>query len=312
MLSQEVEHYIRLRQAAGFIFYSQSLVLRQFVRFAEAAGDDRIRTARVFEWVTRRTAPVSSRTELHIIRAFALAALAETPGHEVPPAKAVGAARGGRPTPFIWRPDEIARLVEAARLASRSPVRSQMYALFFGLVAATGLRLSEALHLKIGDITGEGLIVRTGKSGRSRMVVLHPTVRTVLTAWLEVRLKRSTVSDDLFVSRRGVAPSTSAVRMEFHKLLRAIGLEAAPGGKTPRIHDLRHSFAVRSLEECGGDRATLSRHMTALSTYLGHAHLASTYWYLQATPALLTGIAAAHEDFHARHRAVQDGQGGDA
>jgi len=143
MLNQEVEHYIRLRRAAGFIFYNQSLVLRQFVRFAEAAGDDRIRTARVFEWVTRRTAPVSSRTELHIIRAFALAALAETPGHQVPPAKAVGAARGGRPTPFIWRPDEIARLVEAAGLASRSPVRSQMYALFFGLVAATGLRLSE-------------------------------------------------------------------------------------------------------------------------------------------------------------------------
>jgi len=87
------------------------------------------------------------------------------------------------------------------------------------------------------------------------MVVLHPTVRTVLNAWLEVRLKRSTVSDDLVVSRRGAAPSTSAVRMEFHKLLRAFGLEAALGGKTPRIHDLRHSFALRmfALERLGGN-----------------------------------------------------------
>lgn len=311
MLSQEVERYIRLRQATGFVFYNQSRVLRQFARFAEVAGDDRICTARVFEWVTRRHAPVSSRSELHIIRAFALAALAETPGHEVPPAKAVGAARGGRPTPFIWVPDEIARLVEAAGRASRSPFRSQMYAVFFGLVAATGLRLSEALHLKIGDITSEGLIVRAGKSGRSRMVVLHPTVRTVLSAWLEVRVKRPGVSDDLFVSRRGMAPCTATVRIEFHKLLRVIGLETAPGGKTPRIHDLRHSFAVRSLEQCSGDRAALSRHMVALSTYLGHAHLASTYWYLEATPALLTRIAAAHEDFHARHRAARlDREGG--
>ena len=312
MLSEEVERYIRLRQAAGFVFYEQSLVLRQFARFVEAAGDDHVRTARVFEWVTRRHAPVSSRTELHIIRAFALAALAENPGHEVPPAKAVGAARAGRPTPFIWTPDEVARLVEAAGQASRSPVRSQMYALFFGLLAATGLRRSEALYLKIGDITGEGLIVRAGKSGKSRMVVLHPTVRTVLNAWLEVRLKRPAVSDDLFVSRRGVVPSSATVQVEFHKLLRAIGLEAAPGGKTPRMHDLRHSFAVRSLEQCGGGRAALSRHMVALSTYLGHAHLESTYWYLEATPALLTRIAAAHEDFHARHRAAHPARGGGA
>lgn len=312
MLSEEVECYIRLRHAAGFIFYNQSLVLRQFVRFAEAAGDDHIRTARVLEWLTRRHAPVSSRRELQIIRAFALAALAENPGHEVPPAKAVGAARAGRPTPFIWTPDEVARLVAAAGQASQSAIRSQMYALFFGLLAATGLRLSEALRLKIGDVTSEGLIVRTGKSGRSRMVVLHPTMRTVLNAWLEVRLKRGGISDDLFISRGGKAPCTSMVRIEFHRLLRAVGLETAPGGKAPRIHDLRHSFAVRSLEQCCGDRAALSRHMVALSTYLGHAHLASTYWYLEATPVLLTRIAAAHEDFHARHRAVQDGQGGGA
>lgn len=312
MLSAEVERYISLRRAAGFVFYNQSLVLRRFVRFAQAAGDDRIRTARVFEWVTRRHAPVSRRAELHIIRAFALAALAETPGHEVPPAKAVGTARGGRPTPFIWAPDEIARLVEAAGRASQSPVRSQMYALFFGLVAATGLRLSEALQLKISDVTGEGLIVRAGKSGKSRMVVLHPTVRAVLNAWLEIRLMRPAVSDDLFVSRFGKAPSTATVRMEFQRLLGVIGLEAAPSGKTPRIHDLRHSFAVRSLENCGADRAALSRHMVALSTYLGHAHLSSTYWYLEATPALLTRIAKAHEDFFALHNMVQADRGDSA
>jgi integrase len=309
MLRDEVERYIQLRKAAGFVFYNQSLVLRKFVRFAEAVGDDRIRTARVFEWVTRRHAPVSSRSELHIIRAFALAALAETPGHEVPPAKAVGAARAGRPTPFIWTPEETARLVETAGKASRSLVRSQMYALFFGLIAATGLRVSEALGLKIDDITGEGLIVRAGKFGKSRMVVLHPTVRSVLNAWLEVRLKRPAVTDDLFVSRRGVAPCTSTVRIEFHKLLRAIGMEAAAGGKAPRIHDLRHSFAVHSLELCRGDRTALSRHMVALSTYLGHAHLESTYWYLEATPALLSRIAAMHEDFHVGHRVAQADQG---
>lgn len=312
MLSEEIERYIRLRQAAGFAFYDQSRILRQFARFAEAAGDDRIRAERVFEWVTRRHAPVRSRCELHIIRAFALAALPENAGHEVPPAKAVGAARAGRPTPFIWTPDEVVRLVEAAGQASRTPVRSQMYALFFGLLAATGLRRSEALQLKLGDITAEGLIVRSGKSGKSRMVVLHPTVRSAVNAWLEVRPKRPAVSDDLFISRRGVAPSSSLVQVEFHKLLRAIGLEAAPGGKAPRMHDLRHSFAVRSLEQCAGDREALSRHMVALSTYLGHAHLESTYWYLEATPALLTRIAAAHEDFHARHRAASPGPGGGA
>ena len=81
----------------------------------------------------------------------------------------------------------------------------------------------------------------------------------------------------------------------FIKLARYVGLRDGPGNSGVCIHDLQHRFAVKSLEQCNGDRVAVSHHMTALSTYLGHAHISDTYWYLQATPKLMKQIASAQE-----------------
>jgi integrase len=173
-----------------------------------------------------------------------------------------------------------------------------MYATLFGLLAATGMRISEALALLLGDVTTDGLIIRNTKFRKSRLLPLHDTTRQMLDDYLSARLRLGTLDGALFVSTTGKAPSYSTVESIFLKLMRTIGVRGEPSQPGPRIHDLRHTFAVRSLEQCGHDRNAVARHIVALSTYLGHAHVTDTYWYLHATPTLMERIAEAGEALH--------------
>jgi len=163
-----------------------------------------------------------------------------------------------------------------------------------GLIAATGLRISEALRLELGDITAAGLVIRETKFHKSRLVPLHGSTRKVLDEYLGLRQKVADVDDAVFISKKRTALSRVTVNLTFNAILGSVGLDSGKG-RRPRIHDLRHTFAVRSLEQCKGTREEIARHMLALGTYLGHAHLESTYWYLQATPRLLLDIAVQTE-----------------
>jgi integrase len=116
-----------------------------------------------------------------------------------------------------------------------------------------------------------------------------------LDEYLSNRLRLTALSDALFIVNTGSPPAYETTASIFRHLSREIGLRGGPGQPGPRIHDLRHSFAVRSLERCPCDRDAVSRHIVALSTYLGHAHVTDTYWYLQATPTLMVQIAEAGE-----------------
>ena len=158
--------------------------------------------------------------------------------------------------------------------------------------------ISEALALLLEDVTADGLIIQQTKFQKSRLLPLHDTTSAALNAYLSARRRLRTLDNALLVSNAGKAPSYNTVKAVFLQLARSIGLRGAPGQKGPRIHDLRHTFAVRSLEQCRHDRDTVSRHITALSTYLGHAHVTDTYWYLQATPTLMSQIAEAGEALH--------------
>jgi integrase len=169
-----------------------------------------------------------------------------------------------------------------------------------GLIAATGLRISEALALRLGDVTAAGLVVRETKFRKSRLVPLHPTTRAALDAYLHLRGKHAASDDAVFLSEWRRRMSYSTVLTTFLLLVRKVGIHPGPGKPGPRIHDLRHTFAVRSLEECVGNRDAVMRHAVALSTYLGHAHVADTYWYFQATPALLDDIAKQGESLAKR------------
>jgi integrase len=162
------------------------------------------------------------------------------------------------------------------------------------------LRISEALALQLHDITDAGLVVRPTKFRKSRIVPLHDTTRRALQAYLVARTQHAGLDATVFLSERRIRLPYSTVVSVFLRLVRDIGIHPGPGKPGPRIHDLRHTFAVRSLEQCAGERQAVDRHMLALSTYLGHARLAHTYWYLQATPQLLTDIAAQSESLATR------------
>lgn len=299
MLSQDVARYVDLHRAVGFKFRTQDALLRNFVAFAEACGDEFVRVDRVLDWAARAPSPPQRRNRLATVRRFALAMQAEDVRYQVPAAYALGRGWFERRVPYIYTPDEIARLIHAAsRLTPVGSIRPLMYATLFGLLAATGMRISEALALRIEDLSDDGLIVRQTKFQKSRLLPLHDTTRKALDAYLSVRLRLGREHSAVFVTNDGTAVSYNTVSGVFRRLARAIGLRGGLGLPGPRIHDLRHTFAVRSLEQGPRSREGIAGHIVALSTYLGHGHVTDTYWYLQATPLLMEQIAEAGEAFH--------------
>lgn len=296
MLSRDLDSYIALQRARGLKFTTQPWLLKSFIANAEAAGDTHIRTARVLDWAARTTSDEQARNRLAIVRRFAEHLVIADPVHEVPPADAFGRWRFERRMPHIYTSDEIAALMAAARrLGPPSSIRGETLATLIGLLAATGLRVSEALGLDLGDVTTEGLVIRETKFRKSRLVPLHLSARAALDDYMRRRSLVRGADDALFVNDHGRRPSYVTLYALFLRIAREIGVRGLPGEKGPRLHDLRHTFAVRSLEACGGDRRAISRHMLALATYLGHADPSHTWWYLQATPALMRHIAEAGE-----------------
>ena len=167
----------------------------------------------------------------------------------------------------------------------------------FGLVAATGLRIGEARALTLDDITPDGLIVRDAKFGKSRMVALHPTTRNALNRYLVARRSETTLDGHLFVLDTGRPPSRTRVSAVFLELAEQTGIREPGATRGPSLHSLLHSFAVRSIENLDPG-ADPGRHMLALATYLGHANVSETYWYLESTTVLMHGIAEAAEQAH--------------
>ena len=296
MLSDDLTRHVALHCALGFRFRTQRILLTNFVAFAERQGDRFISAARVLDWAVVAPSPEQRRNRLLCVRRFALALHAEDTRHEVPAADALGRGLFRRKLPYIYAKDEIQRLMAAAAaLPPAGTIRPLTYAMLFGLLAATGMRISEALALRLVDVTDDGLIIAKTKFKKSRLIPLHPTTRRALDEYLSSRLRLATFSDALLIVNTGAAPSYETAARLFRQLSRQIGIRGGPGQPRPRIHDLRHSFAVRSLEQCPCDRDAVSRHIVALSTYLGHAHVTDTYWYLQATPNLMAQIAEASE-----------------
>lgn len=294
MLTDHIERYIALHRATGFQFTTEACRLRQFARAAAAAGEDLVRSETVLAWAGQAPSPKSRRDRFQVVRRFARAMAFEDPRHEVPPVVSFGPEI--RRWPHIYTAAEIERLLHAAgKLGPRGSLRPRTYVTLFALLAATGLRVSEALSLHLDDLTPAGLVIRQAKFHKSRLVPLHETTRRGLERYLAERTRTAALQPTIFVSWRGTALSYIRVIATFLSLVRRIGLHPGPGCPGPRIHDFRHTFAVRALEQCTGDRDAIRRHMLALSTYLGHAHVTYTYWYLQTTPPLMRGIAAVSE-----------------
>jgi integrase/recombinase XerD len=294
MLSAHVERYLALRHLRGFTLRTASANLRAFARFAAERGDTHVRSATALAWATEGASPSTRYIRLRDVAQLARFLHAEDPAHEVP--SNPFQASKCRPLPYIYAPEEIGQLVAAARRLRESyPLRRQVYATMLGLIAATGLRLSEALNLRLEDVLAEGVLqIRRTKFGKSRLVPLHPTTLTALEGYLRERCRLAVTDDHVFLSASSQRIAPSTVEYTFDRLRRLA--ELAPGRtRPPRIHDLRHTFATRALEQCPTRREAVARHFVALATYLGHTDIAHTYWYLEATPELMTDLAAAAE-----------------
>jgi len=287
MLSQDLDRHISFHHALGFKFRSQSALLRNFVAFAEARGDQVICADRVLAWAVEAPSPEQRRNRLLQARRFAMAMHAEDSQHEVPSADALGRGLFTRRIPFIYSQEDIRRLMAAAAsLAPIGTIRPVTFTNLFGLLAATGMRISEALALRLSDITDDGLVIEKTKFKKSRLLPLHPSTRRALDAYLELRLRAVRASDTSLIGNTGEAVAYPTAVAIFLRLARSIGLRGSSDRGGPRIHDLRHTFAVRSREQCPRSATAVSRHIVGLSTYLGHAHVTDTYSFARIGAAL--------------------------
>jgi len=296
MMNAQIERYVALHRSFCRKFEVQERLLRLFAAYAHGFGDRHVTVERLYDWCRSASSQNVARDRFDHLRRFCLYAHAEDRQHQVPPAGVFGRGKRRRPTPHIIEPEQVQAIMQAALdLPPKGKISPHTYHYLFGLLATTGLRLSEALALQREDFTADGLIIRNGKFGKQRLLPIQPSTRKALEAYLAVRRKLGAHGNDLFVHIRGHAPSTTRAYIMFVRLARELGFRGPPGDPGMRVHDLRHTFAVRSLESCPRDREAIRHHMAALSAYLGHTDVANTYWYLEATPVLLRDIAVAGE-----------------
>lgn len=294
MLTESVLAYLSLRRAGGFLLLADERLLLDYARYASNQGEDHIRAATAIDWAAKANSLNQRGLRLRTLIRFARHIRAEDPAHELPPDH-VFAATIHRRLPHIFAPAEIHRLMEAAgKLGLEGSLQPRTYQTLFGLLVSCGLRVSEAIALKVEDMTRDGLVIRETKFRKTRLVPMHESTERAMQEYLRRRQQVGGTTGHFFVSPQGKALTYATVSRNFLRLLRSLGLRGSKGQPGPHLHDLRHTTTVRALETCPPDQ--VANHMLALSTYLGHSRLANTYWYIHATPQLMTGIADACRD----------------
>ena len=299
-LRDRVERYVALKRHLGWKFANNERLLLSFATYAMARGDRIVRAETAIRWAGQSSSPAWARKRLCVVRRFAVWMHSEDDRHEVPARDALGRAKAQRHPPYLLTDAEVSRLMAAAlRLPPPGSITPHTLNCVIGLMAATGLRRSEVCALRFTDITVDGLVIRETKFRKSRLVPPHPSVHDALGRYLAIRQRIGGTDDHIFVLSTGRSINPDTLTGMFIKLARAAGLRGGPGMPGPRLHDLRHRFAVSSLEQTiATDRNAVDRHILALATYLGHNNVSSTYWYLEATPVLLRRIARDTENAH--------------
>lgn len=300
-LRQELDRYLTIRRSLGYDLDTSARVLRRFVGFADSQGAIHL-TADLFLRWQDTYGQAGSQTwaaRLSMVRLFAQWLHGLDPGHEPPP-RGLIPYRRRRPRPYIYSEAEIARIVSAAaELPSVYGLRGLTCATLFGLIATTGLRISEALALDVGDVDLESgvLTIRRGKLGKARLVPVDDSVTARLRAYISERDRILGASPAaFFVKEDGSRLGDCGARYNFAQVCQQLGLRRQQRegrhGRGPRIHDLRHTFAARTLIGWYRSGQDASREMIKLTTYLGHASPENTYWYIEAVPELLELAAA--------------------
>jgi integrase len=292
-LREGAEDYLGLRRNLGFKLKRPCRFIREFVTWLERRGERRITTRLALEWATlpQHLQQAEWAARLSAIRGFARYWCTIDAGSEAPP-DGLLPYRARRPAPYLYSNAEVENLLEAAKcMPAQFELQAATYYCLLGLLAVAGLRISEALTLEPRDIDwNEGVVtIRGTKFGKSRLVPLHPTARHVLAEYAEQRdrLFRERPATAFFPSKTGSRLDAGQVRRVFYRLSRQIGIRGASASRGPRLHDLRHRFAVEALLRWYRAGEDVRRRLPILSTYLGHSHVTDTYWYLSNTPELM-------------------------
>ena len=297
-LSDHVDDYLRLRRALGYKLERAGHLLPQFVDYLEAASAPTLSSDLAISWarLAVNARPNYWAARLAIVRGFARYPQTIDPATEIPPS-GVFPARRHRPAPYLWSEQDISELLATARTL-RSPLRAATYQTLLGLLAVSGMRVGEAIGLDRDDLNTNGVItIRHAKFDRPRLVPLHATTTTAINAYLGERDRHcpAPISTALFITSTGTPLNRSDVAKTLRQLTTTMGLRTAT--VHPTAHQLRHSFAVRTLINWHRSGVRVDDHIATLSTYLGHISPADTYWYLSASPELMALAAdrlAAH------------------
>jgi len=291
VLRGQLADYLALRRALGYRLARPEKLLNQFLDHLERAGQTTITVANALDWARL---PVNGCSNwwgyrLAAVRGFANWLHGIDPVHEVP-APDLLPHRPLRASPYLYSDAQITALITAAGTLS-TPLRRATFATLIGLLAVTGIRVGEAIALDRDDVdlAAGRLTVRFGKFGKSRELALHPSAVEELRGYVQLRRRYApqTGTPAFFVSQAGTRLIYCNVHHAFHRLVRLAGLQARSASCRPRIHDLRHSFAVRSMLDAYAPGEDGQTRLTLLSTWLGHVHPGSTYWYLSASPELM-------------------------
>jgi integrase len=288
-LGQALTSYLALRRALGFKLEKAEKRLRSFIEYMQEQQSSLVTTVMALAWVNRSNnlSPATRADHLSVVRSFARHLHASNPLHEVPPSN-LFPGRKIRHHPYIYSDEDVAALLQATQ-RMRHPLKASTYATLFGLLAVTGMRRGEALGLDRGDIDWNEalLLVRNSKFQKFREVPLHATTVQALRKYADKRDEffPTRRTPGFFVSLSGTRLPKGSVHYNFVQLLRRSGL--AQRRPRPRIHDLRHSFAVNTLRRWYEAALEVEPRLPSLSTYLGHVAPSATYWYLTATPALM-------------------------
>jgi site-specific recombinase XerD len=289
-----LHEYLTTRRTLGFKLLNESTALPQFLHFLENENASFITTDLALKWATlpENVLPSQWARRLSMVRIFAQFYNSLDPRSEIPP-QGLLPDHYHRKSPYIYNDTEISRLIEASsRLESATGLRASTYSTLLGLLAVTGMRVSEPIAFDLSDVdlTQNILTVRKSKFGKSRLIPIHSSTARKLREYSQLRdrLLPCKKSSAFFLSERGVRLSQSTIRRTFAKLSREIGLRAPDDSHGPRIQDLRHAFTVKTIIRWYQIGVDVERHMPELATYLGHTHVNDTYWYISAVPELLS------------------------
>lgn len=292
-LQDHLDGYLALRQALGYKLRTHQSSLKNFVRFSIEKKATTITTELALAWAMKPDGanPKWWAYKLGMVHHFAIYVQSRDHTAEVPPLALLPYSQQ-RPKPYIYSEKEISRLFVAAKaLPCRKGLRGLTYFTLFSLIWVTGLRISEALALDKEDVnfSNQLLTIRHAKFGKSRLIPVHISTSNALVNYARYRdnIFPDTQSPSFFLTIFGNRPTTAIAQLTFRQLCSKIGIRDTSRGIRPRIHDMRHSFAVRSLIDIYKRGNDIDLSVYALSVYMGHVGPSSTYWYFSAVPELL-------------------------